>query len=62
MWREALSARLDGEEFSVGWDGAARIGVGNRTGFGVTRAVSAAGVDAHLDACDACRRWYEDAR
>jgi predicted anti-sigma-YlaC factor YlaD len=45
MWREALSARLDGEEFSVEWDG----GVGS------------ADIDAHLDACDACRRWYDDA-
>lgn len=52
MWREALSARLDGEEFSVEWD---------RAGSGVTRGVSLAGVDAHLEACDACRRWYEDA-
>ena len=25
------------------------------------RHFSAADIDAHLDACDACRRWYEDA-
>jgi predicted anti-sigma-YlaC factor YlaD len=61
MWREALSARLDGEEFSAEWDGAGRIGLGDRTGTGITRGVSAADVDAHLDACDACRQWYEDA-
>ena len=41
MWREALSARLDGEEFSVEWE--------------------CADIDAHLDACGACRQWYEDA-
>jgi predicted anti-sigma-YlaC factor YlaD len=61
MWREALSARLDGEEFSVEWDGARRIGPGGGIGTGVGGEVSAADVDAHLDACDACRRWYEDA-
>ena len=48
MWREALSARLDGEELSVEWGG-------------VTGGVSAADVDAHVDACEACQRWYEDA-
>ncbi len=61
MWREALSARLDGEEFSVEWDGAGRVGLGSRIRTGVTGAVDGADVDAHLDACDACRQWYEDA-
>ena len=79
MWREALSARLDGEEYSVDWNGAGRIGLGAvRIGFGAvpiglgavriglgdgigTGAAGAADVDAHLDACDACRQWYEDA-
>ena len=68
MWREALSARLDGEEFSVEWDGAerralgaARIGPGNGIGTGVARGFSGADVDAHLGSCDACRQWYEDA-
>jgi predicted anti-sigma-YlaC factor YlaD len=61
MWREALSARLDGEEFSDEWDGAGRIGLSAGIGTGLNRRVRAADIDAHLDACDACRQWYEDA-
>ncbi len=65
MWREALSARLDGEEFSVAWEGAGRIGLdagaGIAVGVGRNGRVRAADIDAHLDACGACRQWYEDA-
>ncbi len=65
MWREALSARLDGEEFSAEWDGAGRVGPAAGTGVGAdigrNGPVRAADIDAHLDACGACRQWYEDA-
>lgn len=47
-WREALSARLDGEE-SVG------------APAGSTARAERAALDAHLAGCDECRRWYEDA-
>jgi predicted anti-sigma-YlaC factor YlaD len=43
-WREALSARLDGEA-SEAW----------------SDHVDGAALDAHLEACEACRRWYADA-
>jgi predicted anti-sigma-YlaC factor YlaD len=59
MWREALSARLDGEEFAVEWAGSD----GGR-GLGATgphAALSPADVDAHLDTCAACHDWFEDA-
>jgi predicted anti-sigma-YlaC factor YlaD len=59
MWREALSARLDGEEFAGEWAGSnGRWGggaVGSRTALGP------ADVDAHLNTCAACRDWFEDA-
>jgi predicted anti-sigma-YlaC factor YlaD len=50
-YREALSARLDGEDLGDGWR-PARVRAG---------ALDAAAVDAHLSSCDSCRRWYDDA-
>jgi predicted anti-sigma-YlaC factor YlaD len=61
MWREALSARLDGEEFSGEGDGAGRTPLGVGTHTRPNGQVRAADLEAHLDACDACRRWSEDA-
>jgi predicted anti-sigma-YlaC factor YlaD len=46
VWREALSARLDGEDFAAGSDA---------TG------PSAAALDAHLAGCADCRGWARDA-
>jgi predicted anti-sigma-YlaC factor YlaD len=50
MWREALSARLDGETGLEGLN--ART---DRSGDGD------AAVDAHLAGCAGCRAWYADA-
>jgi predicted anti-sigma-YlaC factor YlaD len=47
MWREALSARLDGEEFSGEWAG--------------QPAHDPRALDAHLATCESCSRWYADA-
>lgn len=58
IWREALSARLDGEEFAVEWADAASQTARTRA---LHPAPSSAEVDAHLDSCEACRDWYEDA-
>ena len=52
MYREALSARLDGEEVAGEW---------RPSHAGDGRHVDAAAVDAHLDSCDPCRSWYADA-
>lgn len=57
IWREALSARLDGEEFAVDWADAAHTAHSSD----LRPALSSAEVDAHLDSCEACRDWYEDA-
>src|SRR5215475_13273195 len=53
-YREALSARLDGEEFGNGWRPA-------HARAAAPAPLDAAAVDAHLATCDPCRRWYDDA-
>lgn len=60
-WREALSARLDGEDLGDAWLASDPDRWPGRAAREASGRIDAAAVDAHLATCAECRQWYADA-